>query len=281
MRSILAGLLALGLVSAWAAPARADSVLTDSYWGGDAFGASDADRIGTARFEVSKLTVSASGTNELTVRVYTKFVDGSTGTYSNLGAKLGDLFLSTDGWKGTTTTANYADDYVGSSGHEKYEYVVTLGSAGSTTDSAYNFDYWEGDSTDSALTNIASASGNGKLYAVTSGGTVVTSDTYFSSGYRAHQEVRYLKDGSQSSLDTVEWRVSSDGSGYFIEYIITNSTLATAFSTNQLGVHWAMTCGNDTIAGLVVPEPATIGLMAAGVAMLGARARRKRSAPTA
>lgn len=288
MRSILAGLLALGLVSAWAAPARADSVLTDTYWGGDPVGTGDADRIGTSRFEIDKITVSASG-NKLTVKVYTNFVNGGAG--SSVGAKLGDLFFSTDGWAATGTGPQYTADNWGSTGHEDWEFAVTLD----------DYTGWNYDST-SATNRIGVASGTATLYQIGNNttyvdgnagahasltdGAIVLSDYYWNSGYRGLQEVRYSAAGDtgETVIDSAgTWKVLQDGSGaYYLEYVITSSAVATAFYNGQLGVHWAMNCGNDTISGLVpVPEPATIGLMAAGVALLGIRARRKRSVPTA
>ena len=46
---------------------------------------------------------------------------------------------------------------------------------------------------------------------------------------------------------------------------------------SSIGIHWAMTCGNDTIEGAYdVPEPASIILMLLGVAFLFGIAQRRR-----
>jgi hypothetical protein len=265
MRALLAVGLTLAVSAAWSVPAHAESVLLDTYWGGDPTGTGDADRIGSTRFEVSKLTVAADG-QQLTVRVYTNFVNGSAGDY--LGAQLGDLFLSTDGWTANGTGPEYKNDEIGASGHATYEYAVTLDD--------YTWDY----NNSNSGTNINNAGGTATLFSTSGGGNIQATDTFFTNGYRQGQEARFSPSGGNPALATGTWGVGQNSDGWYLQYVISSGTLSNAFYNNQLGVHWAMTCGNDTIAGLVpVPEPATLALVAAGLLVVGVR-RRRAKAPT-
>lgn len=280
---IVMGVVAVATLAGAAAQAdEMTQTLADTYWGGVPYGvSSDQDVLGGSEFVIDSATVYGNNsTDVLTVTIYTDFI-GTTNQ-----AQYGDLFLSTDGWSGTGSSP-WANDYVGSAGHEAYEYAVTFADSSdytntSTSDSGSALLYQIGDQTFDGI-EAGDYTGVQRDFALVDG-SIVLSDWFFNAGYRQYQEVRYsaAADTSETAImGTHGWELGSDSNGSYLQYSVVSEDLVDAFFAGDLGVHWTMTCANDVLSGgltSTVPEPGSILLLSSGLISIGVARRRRRKA---
>lgn len=235
--------------------------INDLYYGGDDHGYGDV--IGDAsKFGISSMDVDLVG-NWLSVTINTQFAANGLGTFTGLtpngkGIGFGDLFLSSDGWAPSGTAPYLNDD---NTNGEVWEYGISLS------------DKW------------STASGS-SLYSLTGSNddSALLSDDFLDSGvFRNGQEVAVDTGSSYASLLGNLTSFSNTANSITFGLDISGTSLQGASS---IGIHWGMTCGNDTIEGAYdvpsVPEPASIILMLLGVAFLfGIAQRRKLPATSA
>ena len=195
-------------------------------------------------FDVSKMDVSYSGSS-LVVDVYTRYLD-NIGQYET---QLGDLFISTDGWK-PFGSAPYNDDTAAKG--ETWEYAIVL----------------DNHSPSPAQGGIAT------LYKITKPEQIKLSWAPANFVFRENQEVQLLTDGL-NPLATGTWSIGNWGAPDSDDYL--RFALNYDFGpVNELGLHWTMSCGNDVIeGGAPVPEPATMLLLGSGLVGLAGFGRKK------
>jgi hypothetical protein len=237
--------------------------VNDDYLGWDGFiGPNDEDTTGGIKFDISGMDYTNDGTS---VTFTLRSPDASGLGYFDAWQKdttnfqPGDLFLSTDGWTpfddgspgfGSDSTANGED----------WEYVIDLGDI---------------DTFNNQL------SGGAQLYSIADGGVIE------GGSIRSVQEATYDPDDffnpNTNPLGAGSWLVfDEDTDGTFDSMSITmllsdgfQGVLDEADANGQgLGFHWTMSCGNDTIEG-VVPVPAAVWLFGSGLLGLVGFARRR------
>lgn len=253
MKNLKLACMAILASATFAAQADAYSVtIADSYRGSN-----KADVIGASTiFDVKQMMINFSGSRLSSVDISTSYVKPLTdvGTY---GTKLGDLFVSTNGY-GTTDMALDAM-FTG----EQWEYALVL----SRHDFTGSFP-GEHDRTIS-LYRVAGDRSN-----------IVKS--YAPNGYIFRENQETLIDTSKPDylLGTVgTWDIDNTQTGGYgvLSFELTNTALVDRYlGSGDFGFHWNMTCGNDTIEGgaaAPVPEPSTFVLLGAG--LLGAGLYRR------
>ena len=225
-------------------------IINDAYIGGMLYQGSTYDYTidaigGDARFGVSHMDVNNVG-SKLVIDIYSRY-------YDNIGAsntRLGDLFLSTDGWNPNNPTSS---------------------------DTSQNGESWE---LAFVLDDHMATSGSLSLFAVDPS-NIGIADDQGSTEFRWGQEVVY--DGAgQTALSTAgTWAIHNLGgldTDDFLRFEFDYADLGTIADT--LGIRWSMTCANDIIEGGYnpVPEPATALLFGTGlVAFMGMRRKGKKS----
>ncbi len=244
-----AGILLLAPVAASATPVS----INDNYVGGSPANSAlvGQDVIGNSDlYDISRLTVETTATGFI-VAIYSTYFNnvGSDGT------RLGDLFLSTNGWNPAGTAPYLNDNFQNG---EWMELVAVLSDHGEGTTGA---------------TNYLGHSGTLNLYNVNASNVIQSSGT---GSFRNGQEVGYNPNG-QSSIGGGTWTIEDVLGSEYDRLVFSFDFPAGIAFGNELGLHWAMNCGNDTIeGGASVPEPASVALL--GTGLLAAARRRRKSA---
>jgi len=189
-------------------------------------------------YDVSKMEVSFDHANTMIVDVYSRYFDN----IGDSNTKLGDLFLSTNGYQRE-----------GEGEGEQWEFVLKL----------------DNYSPDISTTT----SGAIKLYEVKTEEIVYS----FAPGYiyRQYQEVQYDPIGQTTFLTAGSWSLNNIGGSDSDDFL--RFTVSYNFgNVSTYGLHWGMTCGNDVIEGAApVPEPSAMLLFGTGLMGLGGILRRK------
>lgn len=224
------------------------TTIVDNYIGGNDHGWGDV--IGsTSNFNTHSMDVDMLAGNILSVSINTNFAGkGDDHLFDNLtsgnGIGYGDLFLS-NSWQ-PFGTAPYLDD-----NHS----TGTVWSYGFSLDNR-----WMNES----------LAGTGTLYSLNSGNNntdTLLSDDFLTGGtFRNGQEIAV--DTSSNGVaavagNTSSWNITAGKVNFLID--LTGTSLA---SSQEIALHWGMTCGNDTIEGAFrrnVPEPGVLALLLAGL----------------
>ena len=254
--------------SAFASP----MTITDEYWGGDRH--SYTDVIGSAaKFDIQSMWVDIdASTKVMTVDISTNFgsASGGLGSFTSLtntplsgsqGIGFGDLFLSSTGWNPDTRGTM----------HEFDNHDSDLDSGGSTT----KWDY--GVSLANRWNGAGSAATLYKLNGATNDDNTFLSDDFLSGGtFRNGQEVAV----DTASSNTVALTNAASMTASAGHVVFTLDLTGTDLENIALyGLHWNMTCGNDTIEGeydYPVPEPTSLAIMLLGLACIGGASIRRR-----
>lgn len=244
-------------------PLYAD-VIMDNYVGGSDHGYGDVIAgTGDHDFDISSMAVSRSGTT-LSVTINTNFGAGSglgtfaSATHSGKGIAFGDLFLSSTGWNPYGSASNgYTTD--NASNGTLWDYAVSLD------------DRWDVNSS-ASLYALDTTQGNSDV--------LLTQDFMKRDTYRTGQATAVDTSEAGIALANVASFSATTGQLQFV-VDLANTALANA---GDIGLHWDMTCGNDTIEGQyssAVPAPASLFIMLFGVGMLGLGVVRhnRRSSP--
>ncbi len=246
-------LILILVLAVFTLPASA-TLITDVYIGATTPASGkwhNADRIGDAdKFEITKMNVQINSGN-LIVDVYSTYFDN----IGALGTQLGDLFVSTNGWNPFGSEPYVGDKF---DNGEKWEYGLSLDN------------------------HLSSTGGTFSLYALntaspaTYASQIVLSQVLTTSGiFRHDQEVQVNTSNVGPAITTGDWSIGNDSMGDFIRFQLNNYASHIGSSSN-LGFHWAMTCANDVIEG-VIPEPSTVILLGLGLIGLAGYGRARRN----
>jgi hypothetical protein len=217
-----------------------------------------ADILGGPAYAVDTLAVTR-GTDSFTATL--------TGAYfssTGLNEWIGDLFLTTGAWNPAGAGPNYVGNNATATG-TTWDYVLSIVGGQVSPNGG------------------PATSGQIALYAVNKDNILTTSELPQSGAYRDDQEIEYDATG-QAPIVLGTWTLTpdlADPSNGTFTFSLDGLTLADYGLDGVLGLHWAMSCGNDIVEGVVpaagtVPEPATMVLFGAGLVGLAAyRVRRK------
>ena len=233
------------------------TVIQDNYWGGDGHGYGDVIAgSGDTRFDISKMDVSLTGT-QLSVTIYTNFGAGNgldsyqSYTLGGKGIGFGDLLLSSNGW----------NPYGSSSNNYKYDNAAngTLWNYGVSLR-----DRWSATSTAASLYALNTTTGNSD---------VLLTDHYITGNaiFRSGQATAVDMSKASQLANIASFDASQSGDNGHVTYVVDLAGTALA-NASSIGLHWNMTCGNDTIEGqysVPVPEPASFFIMLLGVGVFG------------
>lgn len=172
------------------------------------------------------------------------------------GYKIGDIFIDIDGNYNPNVYSMTDNGNTEVSNNFGYEYVLDLAFDSDTDQGTYT------------IYNI-------------SGDNVYTSTVYYNQNQNSNP-YRYVSGGQSVGTGTFSYHsgLSSTDVGGLLgdtHYALTGFDLG-FIAGQQFTAHLTMQCGNDNLMGsgtAPVPEPATIILMGAGLAMLGGLARKK------
>ncbi|MGR8920961.1 MAG: PEP-CTERM sorting domain-containing protein [Gammaproteobacteria bacterium] len=257
-----------------------DDTGAQAYWGADA--RTYGDIIGSgALFEIYGADVSMSG-SVITVDIHTNLAgradEGLFAGYTNTlhgegrGIGFGDLFFASD-WQPFGIPDHYADDDHATGTNWSYGFSIDDNNRWTDT------------------------GGTGTLYALTGSNAadaLLTGDFMSGAIYRDGQEVAVDRDsattvstGVGGTFSVTPDTAQSQGGILSFSVDIGGTSLWLPGELNEIAIHWAMSCGNDTVEGSTffrapppnvgVPEPASLGLALLGLA--GAAGARLRDRP--
>ncbi|MDX1518643.1 MAG: PEP-CTERM sorting domain-containing protein, partial [Gammaproteobacteria bacterium] len=174
----------------------------------------------------------------------------------NMGLGYGDLFLASS-WNPEGSDAhNSLDDHATGT---LWEYGIAIDNR-----------WWDGTS---------AGGGSAILYKLTGGSNnanALLSEDFLSGGtYRNGQEIAVDTSVDHDIVDAnASWSIDAANKKISFMFDIGGTGL---LDNGELALHWAMTCGNDTIEGSYdVPEPGSLSLMGLSLLMAGLVSRRKR-----
>lgn len=266
-----------------AGPVNADEwIINDSYIGGTYTSGYDqlgGDVISTRNqiknYSVEAMTVNINDNGNVRITINTGYsAAGRDGTFD--GTKYGDLFISTDGWNPFGDPSdNYRTD--NHSNGTSWEYVFDT-----SAEKIYNTS--KGKillSDDPTFTNrsnwVDGTNVPGQLY----NGSSSPTDTERYSWYRHGQEIWFDNTDAAESGAGI-FSDDNSGIGGYLTYLFDLSSLGITSPEQgyKLGLHWAMTCGNDVIEGglskaAAVPEPGTLVLIGLGILGIGIFRQKK------
>jgi hypothetical protein len=255
---IFVGLL-LMIVDAQAAP----FTISDNYTGAAIVGGSwsDKDVIASPKeqFQIDSMSVNFSGSKmdlSLNGSFFSYYVNKNV-----YRMRLGDVFISTNGWNPYGTGSHDGDNVTNG---EVWEYAVVLGDTASGGETG---------------------SGNFSLYAVpqytkglsgalAAGINLSSKEPLTNAIWRENQEWAFTPKSGTAALATGSWSITNNTLSILgIDWTKMN------ISGNSLGLHWTMSCGNDVIEGAApvpTPEPSTILLLTCGLLGVSVYARKTR-----
>lgn len=192
-------------------------------------------------FDVIRMDVSYTG-KSLVVDIYTRYLD-NIGQYQT---QLGDLFISTDGWK-PFGLAPYKDD--NASNGETWEYALVID-------------------------DRTAKGGTASLYRIEKPEQIKLSWAPTGFIFRDKQEVQFLV-ADMKPVSSGTWSMEKVGGVTDTDDYLRFAIDWDFGSVSQLGFHWTMSCGNDVIeGGAPVPEPATMLLLGTGLIGLAGFGRK-------
>ena len=275
----LASAVALGLAGNASA-----NLIADNYHGADGHGYGDV--IGaTSDFQIHNADMSLSG-NLLTVTINTNLA-------GKADQKLFSNYTKTapSTWGGQYMGIGYGDVFLTGGSTQSWAPDGTLANNYNTDDHANGTNWSYGFSIDG--NRWTDAGGTGTLYKLTGSNNdsaLLTEDFMSGATYRNGQEVAVDRSAASYVTDTGvdgTWSVTPGSSvSYTFDISGTDMWGTSPGDTMYIAMHWAMSCGNDTIEGetvfftppgFTVPEPGVLGLSMLGLAGVGAWRRRKRA----
>jgi hypothetical protein len=252
MPSLAQGLRIATLMGVFAYAGMANAYpINDTYYGGTDHGYGDI--IGGAEFDVNGASITRTGT-QVTVNIFTNLAGHADEflfpAYTqrapsilngrSMGIGYGDVFLAS-AWTPFGNDAHHLNDNNLTGTHWTYGFAI-------------DGDRW------------TDAGGSGTFYALTGASNdanaLLSNDFLSGAIFRDGQEVGVDRASSTvHALGHGSWSVDTTPGSAHLKFIfdVANTELATS---QDIALHWAMSCANDTIEGQqYVPEPGTLALM--------------------